>query len=124
MTSTEQHTAVVSEMSSAIEKSVEIWKQGARSLTEQVDLSAYFPKIDLAAGFEQYFDLAQQTMDASRDITSKWVEAVASLITVMKDESETFTGILRDQAEKVSSLTAEQSEKVEKAVKTATQKAI
>ena len=128
MTSTEQYAAVVSEARSAIEKSVDLWKQGAQSLTENVDVSAMFPKFDLTTGFGQYFEMTQKTMEAGKEFSEKWVTAMTGLYETLKEQSdsftslikeqgESFTTLLKEQTEKLSGLATEQTEKAEEAVK-------
>ncbi len=123
MTSTEQYNTVVTEARSALEKSMEIWKESAKAMSEKADFTAFMPKVDLAAAVDQYFQLANQTMDASKDLTGKWAAAMTSLFDVMQQQAEAWGTLMHDQASKVSSMATEQTEKFESAIKKSVDKA-
>ena len=57
MTSTtESYTAVASQAREATEKSVEAWKNGAKTFTEQANVVAKLPTLDLVQPVERYFE--------------------------------------------------------------------
>ena len=101
MTSTESYTAVAAQARQATEKSVEAWKQGAKTFADQVTTVAKLPTIDLVQPVERYFDYIQRSVDLNRDLLTRWAELVTSM-----------TGLVRDQAEKVGSIAKEQTDTV------------
>lgn len=98
---TEPYTNGAAQAREATEKSVETWKRGAKALTEQVDLVARLPKLDLTEPVVQYFEYLQQIFDINRELATRWAELVTSL-----------TGTVQDQAEKVGSVVSEQVDSV------------
>ena len=105
MTSTESYTAAASQARQATEKSVEVWKQGAKTLTDRVDFVSNMPTLNLVEPVERYFEYVQKSVDLNRDLATRWAELVTSM-----------TGSLRESAEKVSSVVKEQTESAADAV--------
>ena len=93
MTSTESITAAADQARTATERSVEVWKRGAKTITDQADLVAKMPTIDLTEPVTRYFEYVQRTVDLTRDLAVTWAELVTSL-----------SGVVREQAEAVNHL--------------------
>ena len=99
MTSTESFTAAAEQARTATERSVELWKRGARTITDQADLVAKVPTIDLTEPVTRYFEYVQRTVDLNREFAVKWAELMTS-----------FTGVVREQAEAVSHIVEDRTE--------------
>ena len=100
MTSTESFTAAADQARTATERSVDVWKRSARTITNQADLVAKIPTIDLTEPVTRYFEYVRRTVDLNRELAIKWAELVTS-----------FTGVVREQAEFVSHIVEVQTER-------------
>ena len=79
MTSTtETYTATASQAREATEKTVEAWKNGAKTFTEQANVIAKLPTLDLVQPVERYFEYVQRSVDLNRDLATRWAEMVSS----------------------------------------------
>lgn len=113
MTSTESITDVTDQARTATERSVDVWKQGAKTIADQADLVANLPTVDLVEPVTRYFEYVQQTVDLNRDLAIRWAELVTSLAGVVRDQVETVSHLVQDQAGKVADLATKQAEKAE-----------
>ena len=110
MTSTESFTATADQARTATERSVEVWKRGAKTITDQADLVAKMPTIDLAEPVTRYFEYVQRAVDLNRDLAIKWAELVTSVTGVVREQVEAVSHIVEDQTEKVADLATKQAE--------------
>lgn len=117
MTVTESYTAVVDQARSATEKSVEIWKQGAKTLTNNAGVVSQLPKLDLTQSMERYFEWVQQTFDANHELALKWAAAATSISDIVREQAENFGNIVREQFESVAQVATEQAGVVEQIAK-------
>src|SRR6478752_3748120 len=89
----------------ATEKSVQAWKQGTHTLTEQ---PSGLPKVDLTESVDRYFEFLHRTVDFNRDLATRWAELVTTLYGSFRDQAETVERANREQAEE-----AEEAEKAQ-----------
>ena len=116
MTSTtERYRAATSQSASTVEKIADFWTQGAQKLSDQ--LPAGLPQISLVPVVERYFELVQQTVDISRDLTLKWAEAADTLSGTVREQAESVGGRVREQAESARGFVHEQAGKAEQAAR-------
>lgn len=114
MTITESYIAATGQARSAVDKSLELWKQSAQTLTDQSSgVLAQLPQVDLAHGVERYFDFVQRVVASQREYAITWASAAATFGGAVREQAESVTTIVRDQAETLSGLAAEQVDKVE-----------
>ena len=66
MTTAESYSKVTDQARSAIERSTQLWKQNTQKLSEQVDVVAALPQIDLSEAFERYFDYLKDGLEVNR----------------------------------------------------------
>jgi hypothetical protein len=111
--STEVYTAVASQAREATEKSVATFKQGVEKLTEQANVVAKMPPVDLTTPVAKYFEYVQKAVDFNRDLATKWAELVTSLSGTVREQAEKATDIVKDQTSAVSDLAVKQAEKAE-----------
>lgn len=111
--STESATEVVSQAREATEKSVEVVKQGIGRFTEQANVIAKMPTVDLTQPVARYFEYVQKSVDFNRDLATKWAELVTSMSGTVREQAEKVTSIAKDQADTVSDVVVEQAETVE-----------
>jgi hypothetical protein len=112
-TSTESYTAVAGQAREATEKSVETFKQGVEKITEQANVVAKLPTVDLTQPVARYFEYMQKSVDFNRDLATKWAELVTSLSGTVREQAEKVTDIVKDQTNVVSDLAVKQAEKAE-----------
>jgi uncharacterized phage infection (PIP) family protein YhgE len=113
MTSTETYTAVASKAREATEKSVESWKQGAKTLTDQANVVAKMPTIDLTEPVARYFDFVQRSVDLNRDLATRWAELVTSMTGTVREQAEKVSSIVKDQTENAANVATETAKKTE-----------
>jgi hypothetical protein len=112
-TSTESYTAVAGQAREATEKTVETFKQGVAKFTDQANVLAKIPAVDLTQPVARYFEYVQKSVDFNRDLATRWAELVASLSGTVRQQAEKVTDIVKDQTNVVSDLAVKQAEKAE-----------
>ena len=112
-TSTESYTAVATKAREATEKSVESWKQGAKTLTDQANVVAKLPAVDLTQPVARYFDFVQKSVDLNRDMATRWAELVTSLTGTVREQAEKVSNVVKDQTENAANVATESAKKAE-----------
>jgi hypothetical protein len=92
---TRQYSTAASQARTAVEKTADLWTQGARTLT---DFLPGLPQIDLVPPVERYFNLVQRTVDLNRNLAVKWAEAASALPGVVREQAESAGEVVRDKA--------------------------
>ena len=123
MTSTESFTAAAEQARTATERSVEVWKRGARTITDQADLVAKMPTIDLTEPVTRYFEYVQRTVDLNREFAVRWAELMTSFTCVVREQAEAVSHIVEDRTEQVADLASKQAEKGEQTARELADKA-
>src|SRR5690348_13271128 len=109
---TRQYSSATSRARSAVDKTADLWAQGARTLTSRLP---GLPQIDLIPAVERYFDVVQQTVDINRRLTIKLAEAAGTLSERARDRAESAGNLVRDKAEAAGGTAREQAEQAEQA---------
>jgi hypothetical protein len=110
---TETYTAVAGQAREATEKSVATFKQGVEKFTEQANVVAKLPTVDLTQPVARYFEFVQKSVDFNRDLATRWAELVTSLSGTVREQAGKVTEIVKDQTNVVSDLAVKQAEKAE-----------
>jgi hypothetical protein len=113
MTSTESYTAGATQARQATEKSVEAWKQGAKSLTDQADFASHLPAIDLVEPVERYFEYLQKSVDLQRELVTRWTELVTSMSGTVHEQAEKVRSTVKEQADIVADTAMRQAKQNE-----------
>ncbi len=113
---TEAYTAVASQTRQATEKSVELFKNSAKTFTDQLD-QFKIPTVDLTEPVARYFEYVQKAVDLNRDLATKWAELVTTMSGTFREQAEKVTGIVQEQTNTLADLTVKQAEKAERAAK-------
>lgn len=113
MTSTESYTAVASQARQATEKSVEAWKQGAKTLTDRADFVSQLPTVNLVEPVERYFEYLQKSVDLNRDLATRWAELVTSMTGTLRESAEKVSSIVKEQTDTVAEVATQQAKKGE-----------
>jgi hypothetical protein len=114
-TSTESYTAVAGQAREATEKSVETFKQGVEQFTQQANVFAKLPTVDLTQPVARYFEYVQKSVDFNRDLATRWAEMFTSLSGSVREQAEKVSSIVKDQTDTVADLTVRQADKAEQA---------
>src|SRR6476469_4327283 len=107
------YTAVSGNDRALTEKSVETFKQGVEKFTEQANVVAWIPEVDLTEPVTRYFEYVQQSVDFNRDLAIRWAEIVTSLYGTVRDQVDKVTGIVKDQTNQVADQTVQQARKAQ-----------
>jgi hypothetical protein len=113
MTSTESYTAVATKAREATEKSVESWKQGAKTFTDQANVVAKMPTMDLTQPVARYFDFVQKSVDLNRDLATRWAELVTSMTGTVREQAEKVSSIVKDQTDHAADVATESAHQAE-----------
>ena len=116
MTSTEPYIAATTQARTVTEKSIEAWRNGAKTFTDQLD-RVRLPTIDLTEPVTRYFDSVQRAVDFNRDLATRWAELVTTLSGSVREQAAKVAGIVNDQTNTIADLTAKQAEKAEEIAK-------
>jgi hypothetical protein len=111
VTITDQYSATASQAAGTVEKIIDFWTQGTRTLSNS-GLPG-LPQVDMIPAVERYFEFVQRTIDISRDLTLKWAEAGNVLSGVLREQAESVGGLVREQAETTRDLVHEQADRAE-----------
>jgi hypothetical protein len=107
--------AAASQATRTAVKITDFWTQAVRTLSYPT--LPGLPQADVVPAVEQYFKFVHQTVDISRDLAIKWVEAGGMLSDAVREQAESAGGLVHEQAGKVEQAAREQAEKVEQAGK-------
>ena len=111
---TRQYSAATSRARNAVEKTADVWTDGARTVTDRLP---GLPQVDLVPAVERYFDLVQRTVDINRRLAVRWAEAAGTLSGVVREKAESASDVVRDKAEAAGDIAREQAVKAERAAR-------
>ena len=109
---TRQYSAAASQARNAVDKTADVWTEGARTVTGRL---FGLPQVDLVPAVERYFDLVQRTVDINRRLAVRWAEAAGTLSGVVREKAESAGDVVREKAETAGDIAREQAEKAEQA---------
>ncbi len=112
----QRRLAAATQTREAIEKSVEVFKNTAKTFTDQLD-QFKLPTVDLTEPVARYFEYVQKAVDLNRDLATKWAELVTNLSGSFREQAEKVADIVKDQTNTVADLTVKQAEKAEQAAR-------
>jgi uncharacterized phage infection (PIP) family protein YhgE len=113
---TTPYTAVAGQALQATKKSVEIFKQGAKSFTDQLG-AIQSPSVDLTEPVARYFEYLQKAVDFSRDLATNWAELLNSLTGSVREQAQQVSSIVKDQTDTVADLAVRQAAQVQEAAR-------
>jgi uncharacterized protein (TIGR02271 family) len=93
-TSIESYAAVAGQAREATEKSVETFKQGVEKFTDQANVVAKMPAIDVTQPLTRYFEYVQKSVDHNRNLATRWAELLTTMSGSFKGQTTK-----RDKAE-------------------------
>ena len=108
---TRQYSAAASHARNAVDKTADVWTEGARTVTGRL---SGLPQVDLVPAVERYFDLVQRTVDINRRLAVRWAEAAGTLSGVVREKAESAGDVVREKAEAAGDIAREQAENAER----------
>jgi hypothetical protein len=108
---TRQYSAAASHARNAVEKTADVWTEGARTVTDRL---FGLPQVDLVPAVERYFDLVQRTVDINRRLAVMWAEAAGTLSGVVREKAGSAGDVVREKAEAAGDIAREQAENAER----------
>jgi hypothetical protein len=111
---TRQYSAAASQARNAVDKTADVWTEGARAVTGRL---FGLPQVDLVPAVERYFDLVQRTVDINRRLAVRWAEAAGTLSGVVREKAESAGDVVREKAEAAGDIAREQAENAERAAR-------
>ena len=111
MTSMTRHySAAASHARHAVEKTADVWTEGARTVTDPL---FGLPQVDLVPAVERYFNLVQRTVDINRRLAVRWAEAAGTLSGVVREKAGSAGDVMREKAEAAGDIARERAVKAE-----------
>ena len=111
---TRQYSAAASHARNAVDKTADVWTEGARTVTGRL---FGLPQVDLVPAVERYFDLVQRTVDINRRLAVRWAEAAGTLSGVVREKAGSAGDVMREKAEAAGDIAREQAENAERAAR-------
>jgi uncharacterized protein HemX len=111
---TRQYSAAASRARNAVDKTADLWTDGARTVTGRLP---GLPQLDLVPAVERYFDLVQRTVDINRRVAVRWAEAAGTLSGAAREKAESAGEAMRGKAEAASSIARRQAQQAELAAR-------
>jgi hypothetical protein len=111
---TRQYSAAASQARNAVDKTADVWTEGARAVTGRL---FGLPQVDLVPAVERYFDLVQRTVDINRRLAVRWAEAAGTLSGAVREKAESAGDVVREKAEAAGDIAREQAENAQRAAR-------
>jgi hypothetical protein len=111
---TRQYSAAASHARNAVDKTADVWTEGARTVTGRL---FGLPQVDLVPAVERYFDLVQRTVEINRRLAVRWAQAAATLSGAVREKAESAGDVVRGKAEAAGDIAREQAVNAERAAR-------
>ena len=111
---TRQYSAAASHARNAVDKTADVWTEGARTVTGRL---FGLPQVDLVPAVERYFDLVQRTVEINRRLAVRWAEAAGTLSGAVREKAGSAGDVVRGKAEAAGDIAREQAENAERAAR-------
>jgi len=113
----QQYAEVTTGALTAIERSAELWKQGATRLTEQVEVVSKLPMPDFAEAMNRYFEYLQQGIEINRDFAKRWTGAMTTFSDVLQAQTTSVGDPIRGHREAITEWITGEADTVQKSAK-------
>jgi len=111
---TRQYSAAANHARNAVEKTADLWTEGARTVTGRLP---GLPQVDLVPAVDRYFDLVQRTVDINRRLAIRWAEAAGTLSGVVREKAGSAGDAVREKAGAAGEIARGQAEQAELAAR-------
>ena len=109
---TRQYSAAASHARNAVDKTADVWTEGARTVTGRLP---GLPQVDLVPAVERYFELVQRMVDINRRLAVRWAEAAGTLSGVAREKAGSAGDVVREKAEVAGNVARGQAQRAEQA---------
>jgi hypothetical protein len=113
----QQYLDVASGARSAVERSTDLWKQGAVRFSEQAGVVSKLPVPDLDEAFDRYFTYLQRGIEVNRELAKQWTNAFSTLINVPQIQADWLGKAVRGHSEAISDWVTGEVDTVEQAAR-------
>ena len=120
MTAATDSTATASNAQAALTTTLDRWKDGVSSVTEQfrsLPTIGNLPKVDLAEAVERQFAFIQRLVDLNHSYARQLAEVANTLTGATRSQLESVGNVVRDQVTSVSDVARTAADTAEKAVR-------
>lgn len=101
----------------ALERSAELWKQGATRVTEQVGVVVKLPMPDLDEATDRYFDYLQRGNEVNRDLAKKWSGAISTLGNLIRTQTSSLGEAIRGHTESITDWVSGEADTAQKSAR-------
>jgi hypothetical protein len=98
----QQYVDVTSGARGAVERSTELWKQGAVRFSEQAGVVSKLPLPDLNGAFDRYFAYLQRGIEINRELAQQWTDAFSTLGNIPQIQANWWGAAVRGHSEAIS----------------------
>ena len=109
---TRQYSAAASHARNAVDKTADVWTEGARTVTGRLP---GLPQVNLVPAVERYFELVQRMVDINRRLAVRWAEAAGTLSGVAREKAGSAGDVVREKAEVAGNVARGQAQRAEQA---------
>jgi hypothetical protein len=117
MSTEQRYVDAASGARSAVEKSADMWKQGAARLSEQAGAVSTLPLPDLDEAFDRYFTYLQRGIEVNRELTKQWTSAISALSDVAQSQLSSVGTAVRGHADAIGDWVSGEADTVEQAAR-------
>ena len=111
---TRQYIAAASHARNAVDKTADLWTEGARTVTARIP---GLPQVNLVPAVERYFEAVQRVVDINRRLAVGWAEAAGTLSGVAREKAGSAGDLVRDKAEVAGNAARGQAQRAELAAR-------
>jgi len=117
MSAEQQYAEVRTGALGALERSAELWKQGATRVTEQVGVVVEWPMPDLDEATDRYFDYLQRGIDVNRNFAKKWSGAIGTVADLLRTQTSSVGEAIRGHAESITDWISGEADTAQKSIR-------
>jgi hypothetical protein len=113
----EQYADLTTGALGALERSAELWKQGATKVTDQVGVVSKMPLPDLDEAVDRYFEYLQRGIEVNRDFAKKWTDAVTTVSELAQTQTTALSDAVRGHADAITDWISGEADTAQKSAK-------
>ena len=113
----EQYADLTTGALGALERSAELWKQGATKVTDQVGVVSKMPLPDLDQAVDRYFEYLQRGIEVNRDFAKKWTDAVTAVSELAQTQTTALSDAVRGHADAITDWISGEADTAQKSAK-------
>lgn len=99
MSSNETITTAAEQSRAGMQRSVDLWSESTRSLTEQTQRLWTLPRVDVGEAVRRYVDYLRDVRQLTSDAACKWVGTLPLISDSIRDQLQLLTDLQHDHAQ-------------------------